>query len=969
VDARSVPGDGHDDLAGRRGSTAGVMTNTIFPSGAGRGRARGLLTELKKGRLMEKSHRVAALSLAVALAAAGAVFAVPFSGVLLEDFNRFPYLWRSSPNVSLDNPQIASGDPLALPGQGLSERVLRVTAPLRIVAQVQGTLCKGGNGVVPVLVPTTPSFDATTIDHRTVTFGSAREAHVDEHGVPRRHVEDADGDGDLDLVFHFRAGDTDVPCASTATPLNGRTFAGQFVSAGGAAASFGRQLTVGQDWSAADGLRFWYYGRNTGDAITVELLDNRAPDPGPAGWTLAWSDEFDGPAGRPPNAAHWTPEIGDGTANGIPGWGNQELEYYTGDTANAAMDGAGHLAITARAADGSLACYYGPCLYTSARLISQHKVEFGYGRVEARLKVPAGAGLWPAFWSLGSTIGAVGWPQTGEIDVMEFVGREPNEIFGTIHGPGYSGGASFGGTYDFGTGAFNAFHTVAIEWQPDRIDWFVDGVLYHSATPADVAPNPWVFDHSFFLLLNLAVGGNFGGPVGPDTVFPATLLVDYVRVYRGPDTSERFEAAFTDSFSGWQEVVLPFSGFTRGATQPAGAPDDGLTLSDVWGYTFRLPDNGLTTGSLLLDGIGLVKPAAAVVTNAANAGPGSLRRAVDVVADNGLVTFDPSLAGATIPLAGPLVISGKAVTVDALAAPGVRLSGGGSDRIAIIDPGARLNLRHLTITDGYGFELAGGVLNNGTLDMAHCVVTNNLVTTSGVDFWKGGAGIYNGGGSTFRLAHSTVSDNTTTGADGGGVYAFFGATVEIDDSTLSGNVASNVGGGIRMLGNATLRNSTLSGNSSLAWHGSAIFHTDGVMNLVNTTVTGNAAPPGTAAVFVGTFTPASATLNIVNSIVAGNNDAGCILAPFGAGVVALNSLGNNVFSDASCLPVGSDLIVADALLGPLADNGGPTLTHLPAPGSPVVDAANAALCPAADQRGVSRPQGAGCDAGAVERQP
>jgi hypothetical protein len=299
----------------------------------------------------------------------------------------------------------------------------------------------------------------------------------------------------------------------------------------------------------------------------------------------------------------------------------------------------------------------------------------------------------------------------------------------------------------------------------------------------------------------------------------------------------------------------------------------------------------------------------------------------------------------------------------------VRLSGGGSDRIAIIDPGARLNLRHLTITDGYGFELAGGVLNNGTLDMAHCVVTNNLVTTSGVDFWKGGAGIYNGGGSTFRLAHSTVSDNTTTGADGGGVYAFFGATVEIDDSTLSGNVASNVGGGIRMLGNATLRNSTLSGNSSLAWHGSAIFHTDGVMNLVNTTVTGNAAPPGTAAVFVGTFTPASATLNIVNSIVAGNNDAGCILAPFGAGVVALNSLGNNVFSDASCLPVGSDLIVADALLGPLADNGGPTLTHLPAPGSPVVDAANAALCPAADQRGVSRPQGAGCDAGAVERQP
>jgi beta-glucanase (GH16 family) len=706
--------------------------------------------------------------------------------------------------------------------------------------------------------------------------------------------------------------------------------------------------------------------------LTVQLLDNRAPDPGPAGWVLDWSDEFDGPSGQSPAVEHWTPEIGDGTANGIPGWGNQELEYYTGDPANAALDGTGHLQIVARTADGTLSCYYGPCQYTSARLISQHKVEFGYGRVEARVKVPHGAGLWPAVWSLGSNIGEVGWPQSGEIDIMEFVGREPNEIFGTIHGPGYSGGASFGGTYDFGTGVFNDFHTVAIEWRPDRIDWFVDGVKYHSAAPSDVAPNQWVFDHPFFLLLNLAVGGNFGGPVGSETVFPATLLVDYVRVYRAPDSSERFEAAFTDDFSGWREIVLPFTGFARSADQPSGAPGDGLTLTNVWGFDFRLPQDGVAAGPLLLDGIGLVKPASAIVTTAANDGAGSLRRAVSIVANNGLVTFDPSLAGATIPLTGPLVITGKTVTIDGAAAPGVRLSGGGADRIFIIDPGAALNLRDLTIADGFGWRLAGGVLNNGTLDMDRCTVTNNRVASDFKDFWMGGGGIYNGGGSTFRMANSTVSGNRNdngVATDGGGVYAFFGATVLIENSTISGN-AGDVGGGIRMLGNATLRNSTLSGNIATGWYGSAVFHTDGVMTLVHTTVTGNIAPDfAGAALFVGTFTDASATLNIVNSIVSENSLFGCFVAPFGAGAVTLTSGGHNVLSDSSCAPVGTDVIVGSALLGTLADNGGGTLTHLPMAGSPAIDAANAALCPAADQRGVARPQGAGCDSGAVERQP
>ena len=133
----------------------------------------------------------------------------------------------------------------------------------------------------------------------------------------------------------------------------------------------------------------------------------------------------------------WGRDLGDGTLNGIPGWGNAELQYYTDGTANAAIDGKGSLAITAREADGSLTCYYGPCEYTSARLLTKNRFEVAYGRLEARIKVPRGSGLWPAFWMLGTDIDRVGWPQAGEIDVMEHVGRKPNEVFGTLHGPGY----------------------------------------------------------------------------------------------------------------------------------------------------------------------------------------------------------------------------------------------------------------------------------------------------------------------------------------------------------------------------------------------------------------------------------------------------------------------------------------------------------------------------------------------------
>jgi hypothetical protein len=232
---------------------------------------------------------------------------------------------------------------------------------------------------------------------------------------------------------------------------------------------FGRTFPIGQDWGDAGGLSFWVYGQNSGREVGVTLTNTQTQSTDPASWNLVWRDEFNGRQGTAPNSAVWGYEIGDGTAVGITGWGNDELQYYTNSTDNAAIDGQGNLVITTRAADGSLLCYYGPCKYTSARLLTRDRFEVAYGRVEARVRVPRGAGLWPAFWMLGTDIGQVGWPQAGEIDIMEYVGRLPNEIFGTIHGPGYSGGQSYGRVYDLGRPVADEFHTYAVEWQPNKI--------------------------------------------------------------------------------------------------------------------------------------------------------------------------------------------------------------------------------------------------------------------------------------------------------------------------------------------------------------------------------------------------------------------------------------------------------------------------------------------------------------------
>ena len=365
------------------------------------------------------------------------------------------------------------------------------------------------------------------------------------------------------------------------------------------AASFGRVFAQGQDWSDYDGVSFWFYGQNSGDTFTFQLRENMAAttaEVDPEDWVLVWSDEFDGPAGAPPNPNVWKFELGDGALNNIVGWGNSEFQYYTDSTDNSFLDGEGNLVIRLQEADpdAGLVCWYGPCEYTSARLLTQDRLDFEYGRIEARVQVPDGpAGLWPAFWMLGSNIPEVGWPQSGEIDIMEYVSRLPYEVFGTIHGPGYEGGASFGNTLTFTDTVPNqGFLTYAVEWMPDLIIWYVDDIQYHQAVPADVAPREWVFNHPFFMLLNAAIGGNFGGPISGGMTFPQDTVVEYVRVYQAADTAERFEASFVDNFSGWQQITLPFAHFARSADQPDGAPDDGLTLTEVWGYDMILPADG-----------------------------------------------------------------------------------------------------------------------------------------------------------------------------------------------------------------------------------------------------------------------------------------------------------------------------------------------------------------------------------------
>jgi beta-glucanase (GH16 family) len=209
--------------------------------------------------------------------------------------------------------------------------------------------------------------------------------------------------------------------------------------------------------------------------------------------------------------------------NGQDGWGNQELQNYTNKPENVSLDGDGNLVITAIRNGNS---------YTSARLSTQHLFSQKYGRFEARLITPYGPGLWPAFWMLGSNIETAPWPQCGEIDIMELRGQEPHIIHGSLHGPGYSGGNPVTKSYALNNDRFDAdYHTYAVEWNDSRIDFFVDGYLYQRVERSEL-PGEWVYDQPFFLLLNVAVGGNYVGFPTAQTPFPQKMIVDYVRVYQ-----------------------------------------------------------------------------------------------------------------------------------------------------------------------------------------------------------------------------------------------------------------------------------------------------------------------------------------------------------------------------------------------------------------------------------------------------
>jgi beta-glucanase (GH16 family) len=262
--------------------------------------------------------------------------------------------------------------------------------------------------------------------------------------------------------------------------------------------------------------------RDAGPDARADAAAPAATDAGVLpGWRLVWSDEFDGAEGSGPDPARWGLQIG-------PNDANNELQYYTARRENVALDGQGNLVVTARREP-----YMGR-QYTSARLSTSGKVTATYGRFEARARLPTGRGMWPAFWMLGADIGQVGWPACGEIDIMENIGSEPSVNHGSLHGPGYSGGSPLTASYRLPGGAAfpEAFHTFAAEWEANVVRFYVDDQLYQTRTPADLKPGQrWAFDHPFFLIVNLAVGGTWPGPPDASTAFPQALTVDYVRVY------------------------------------------------------------------------------------------------------------------------------------------------------------------------------------------------------------------------------------------------------------------------------------------------------------------------------------------------------------------------------------------------------------------------------------------------------
>ena len=242
----------------------------------------------------------------------------------------------------------------------------------------------------------------------------------------------------------------------------------------------------------------------------------------PQNYQLLWSDEFNSGSVNP---ATWVPQNGDGVAYRNRGWGNNERQWYLLE--NSQVDSAGNLTMLAtRTGAQQYNCYYGKCEWLSSKLVTLNKVGFKYGRIEARIKAAPGVGSWAAFWMLGANIDDRGWPGCGEIDVTEILGRDINTTYGTLHGP-LSGGGGRGDKTTLSASLASGWHTYAVDWLADSITWYIDGVQYAKVNKTDA---DWVFDHEFYIILNLAMGGGFGGQIDPN-LSQSTLSFDYVRAY------------------------------------------------------------------------------------------------------------------------------------------------------------------------------------------------------------------------------------------------------------------------------------------------------------------------------------------------------------------------------------------------------------------------------------------------------
>ena len=304
-------------------------------------------------------------------------------------------------------------------------------------------------------------------------------------------------------------GAQDQPAMGGAPPSGGAGAAAGAPAGGSSTASGGRGSAGG---AGSGGLQGGGGAASGGSGSGGGASSARCPDPT---WKLVWGDDFDGASGTAANASNWAYDTG-------PNWYNGELQDYTSGSTNASLDGNGNLVIEARkeTREGKQ--------YTSARLKTEGKKTFTRGRFEGRMKFPYGQGMWPAFWMLGGN----SWPDTGEIDIVENLGREPSIAHGTMHGPGYSGSAGPTASYTLPASAkfSDDFHIFAVEWESNAIRWYVDDTLYSTKTPADINGKTWVFDHGFFIILNLAVGGDWPGAPDATTVFPQKMLIDYVRV-------------------------------------------------------------------------------------------------------------------------------------------------------------------------------------------------------------------------------------------------------------------------------------------------------------------------------------------------------------------------------------------------------------------------------------------------------